>query len=88
MDQLKQQVGHKDDVHSSSNYFNEDPDKKKAYDDAIKRAEEIIKNSTDPNLNPQDITNALNQINHAKDNLHGDDLLQHQKILQTNQLIT
>ena len=43
MDQLKQQVGHKDDVHSSSNYFNEDPDKKKAYDDAIKRAEEIIK---------------------------------------------
>ncbi|OHO70132.1 hypothetical protein HMPREF2580_06500 [Staphylococcus sp. HMSC036D05] len=79
MDQLKQQVGHKDDVHSSSNYFNEDPDKKKAYDDAIKRAEEIIKNSTNPNLNPQDITNALNQIKQAKDNLHGDDLLQHQK---------
>ncbi|WP_422124956.1 DUF1542 domain-containing protein [Staphylococcus caprae] len=79
MEQLKNEVGHKDNVHSSGNYLNEDPDKKKAYDDAIKRAEDIIKNSTDPNLNPHDITNVLNQINQAKDNLHGDDLLQHQK---------
>lgn len=79
MEQLKHQVGLKDNVHSSSNYYNEDPAQKQAYDDAIKRAEDIIKNTNDPSINPQDIIKALNDINKAKDNLHGEQRLQSEK---------
>ena len=39
---------------------------KDAYNNALKQAEDIINNSSNPNLNAQDITNALNNINKHK----------------------
>lgn len=86
MEQLKNQVGLKDNVHSSSNYFNEDPDQKQAYDEAIKRAEDIIKNTNNPSINPQDIIKVLNDINTAKDNLHGEQRLQNDKDTSNNSI--
>ncbi|MBM5868818.1 FIVAR domain-containing protein, partial [Staphylococcus epidermidis] len=41
-------------------YTNEDSAQKDAYNNALKQAEDIINNSSNPNLNAQDITNALN----------------------------
>ncbi len=53
--------------------------KKDAYNNALKQAEDIINNSSNPNLNAQDITNALNNIKQAQDNLHGAQKLQQDK---------
>lgn len=86
MEQLKNQVALKDSVHSSSNYFNEDSAQKQAYDDAIKHAEDIIKNTNDPNINPQDIIKALNNIKTATDNLHGEQRLQNEKDTSNNSI--
>ena len=86
MEQLKNQVALKDSVHSSSNYFNEDSAQKQAYDDAIKHAEDIIKNTNNPNINPQDIIKALNNIKTATDNLHGEQRLQNEKDTSNNSI--
>lgn len=62
MKKLKEQVAQKDGVHANSDYTNEDSAQKDAYNNALKQAEDIINNSSNPNLNAQDITNALNNI--------------------------
>lgn len=86
MKQLKEQVAQKDGVHANSDYTNEDPAQKDAYNHALKQAEDIINNNSNPNLNAQDITNALNNIKQAQDNLHGAQKLQQDKNT-TNQAI-
>lgn len=86
MKQLKEQVAQKDGVHANSDYINEDSAQKDAYNNALKQAEDIINNSSNPNLNAQDITNALNNIKQAQDNLHGAQKLQQDKNT-TNQAI-
>ncbi len=86
MKQLKEQVAQKDGVHANSDYTNEDSAQKDAYNHALKQAEDIINNSSNPNLNAQDITNALNNIKQAQDNLHGAQKLQQDKNT-TNQAI-
>ena len=86
MKQLKEQVAQKDGVHANSDYTNEDSAQKDAYNNALKQAEDIINNSSNPNLNAQDITNALNNIKQAQDNLHGAQKLQQDKNT-TNQAI-
>ena len=86
MKQLKEQVAQKDGVHANSDYTNEDSAQKDAYNHALKQAEDIINNNSNPNLNAQDITNALNNIKQAQDNLHGAQKLQQDKNT-TNQAI-
>lgn len=86
MKKLKEQVAQKDGVHANSDYTNEDSAQKDAYNNALKQAEDIINNSSNPNLNAQDITNALNNIKQAQDNLHGAQKLQQDKNT-TNQAI-
>lgn len=82
MKQLKEQVAQKDGVHANSDYTNEDSAQKDAYNNALKQAEDIINNSSNPNLN----AHALNNIKQAQDNLHGAQKLQQDKNT-TNQAI-
>ena len=53
-----------------------------------KQAEDIINNSSNPNLNAQDITNALNNIKQAQDNLHGAQNYSKTKIQLIKPLVT
>ncbi|MDK8252448.1 hypothetical protein QP834_15770, partial [Enterococcus faecalis] len=53
MKKLKEQVAQKDGVHANSDYTNEDSAQKDAYNNALKQAEDIINNSSNPNLNAQ-----------------------------------
>ena len=84
MHNLKQGIANKNDILGSENYHDADPDKQTAYQDAIRQAESIINQTVDPTLNPDDITQALTQVNQAKDNLNGDTKLTTKKQNATN----
>ncbi|WP_423156901.1 hyperosmolarity resistance protein Ebh [Staphylococcus warneri] len=84
MHNLKQGIANKDDILCSENYHDVDTDKQTAYQDAIRQAESIINQTVDPTLNPDDITQALTQVNLAKDDLNGDTKLTTEKQNATN----
>ncbi|WP_422936779.1 DUF1542 domain-containing protein [Staphylococcus warneri] len=84
MHNLKQGIANKDDILCSENYHDADTDKQTAYQDAIRQAESIINQTVDPTLNPDDITQALTQVNLAKDDLNGDTKLTTEKQNATN----
>lgn len=86
MHNLKQGIANKNDILGSENYHDADPDKQTAYQDAIRQAESIINQTVDPTLNPDDITQALTQVNQAKDNLNGDTKLTTKKQNATNDI--
>ncbi|MEJ7498421.1 hypothetical protein WL671_12720, partial [Staphylococcus warneri] len=54
MQQLKQSIADKDATLNSSNYLNEDSEKKLAYDNAVSQAEQLINQLNDPTM---DISN-------------------------------
>ncbi len=72
MGNLKQGIANKDTVKASENYHDADADKQTAYTNAVSQAEGIINQTTNPTLNPDDITRALTQVTDAKNGLNGE----------------
>ncbi|HDE0377576.1 TPA: GA module-containing protein, partial [Staphylococcus aureus] len=72
MSNLKQGIANKDTVTASENYHDADADKQTAYTNAVSQAEGIINQTTNPTLNPDDITRALTQVTDAKNGLNGE----------------
>ena len=72
MGNLKQGIANKDTVKASENYHDADVDKQTAYTNAVSQAEGIINQTTNPTLNPDDITHALTQVTDAKNSLNGE----------------
>lgn len=72
MGNLKQGIANKDTVKASENYHDADADKQTAYTNAVSQAEGIINQTTNPTLNPDDITRALSQVTDAKNGLNGE----------------
>ncbi len=72
MSNLKQGSANKDTVKASENYHDADADKQTAYTNAVSQAEGIINQTTNPMLNPDDITRALTQVTDAKNGLNGE----------------
>ncbi|MDF4069082.1 hypothetical protein P3W82_07315, partial [Staphylococcus aureus] len=72
MSNLKQGIANKDTVTASENYHDADADKQTAYTNAVSQAEGIINQTTNPTLNPDDITRALTQVTDAKNSLNGE----------------
>ncbi len=72
MGNLKQGIANKDTVKASENYHDADADKQTAYTNAVSQAEGIINQSTNPTLNPDEITRALTQVTDAKNGLNGE----------------
>ncbi|WP_142301384.1 DUF1542 domain-containing protein, partial [Staphylococcus aureus] len=72
MSNLKQGIANKDTVKASENYHDADADKQTAYTNAVSQAEGIINQTTNPTLNPDDITRVLTQVTDAKNGLNGE----------------
>ncbi|HDF9604113.1 TPA: GA module-containing protein, partial [Staphylococcus aureus] len=72
MSNLKQGIANKDTVKASENYRDADADKQTAYTNAVSQAEGIINQTTNPTLNPDEITRALTQVTDAKNGLNGE----------------
>ncbi len=72
MGNLKQGIANKDTVKASENYHVADADKQTAYTNAVSQAEGIINQTTNPTLNPDEITRALTQVTDAKNGLNGE----------------
>ncbi len=72
MGNLKQSIANKDTVKASENYHDADADKQTVYTNAVSQAEGIINQTTNPTLNPDDITRALTQVTDAKNGLNGE----------------
>lgn len=72
MGNLKQGIANKDTVKASENYHDADVDKQTAYTNAVSQAEGIINQTTNPTLNPDEITRALTQVTDAKNGLNGE----------------
>ncbi|HBI0740083.1 TPA: hyperosmolarity resistance protein Ebh [Staphylococcus aureus] len=69
---LRDSIANKDTVTASENYHDADADKQTAYTNAVSQAEGIINQTTNPTLNPDDITRALTQVTDAKNGLNGE----------------
>lgn len=72
MTQLKQGIANKAQIKGSENYHDADTDKQTAYDNAVSQVEGIINQTTNPTLNPDEITRALTQVTDAKNGLNGE----------------
>lgn len=72
MGNLKQGIANKDTVKASENYHDADADKQTAYTNTVSQAEGIINQTTNPTLNPDEITRALTQVTDAKNGLNGE----------------
>ncbi|GBV14779.1 extracellular matrix binding protein [Staphylococcus aureus] len=72
MSNLKQGIANKGTVKASENYHDADADKQTAYTNAVSQAEGIINQTTNPTLNPDEITRALTQVTDAKNGLNGE----------------
>ncbi|HHW9882976.1 TPA: hyperosmolarity resistance protein Ebh [Staphylococcus aureus] len=72
MGNLKQGIANKDTVKASENYHDADADKQTAYTNAVSQAEGIINQTTNPTLNPDEITRVLTQVTDAKNGLNGE----------------
>ncbi|HEK6286323.1 TPA: GA module-containing protein [Staphylococcus aureus] len=89
MTQLKQGIADKDQTKANGNFVNADTDKQNAYNNAVAHAEQIISGTPNANVDPQQVAQALQQVNQAKDNLHGDQKLADDKqhaVTDLNQL--
>ncbi|MBF9301131.1 GA module-containing protein, partial [Staphylococcus epidermidis] len=71
MQQLKQSIADKDATLNSSNYLNEDSEKKLAYDNAVSQAEQLINQLNDPTMDISNIQAITQKVIQAKDSLHG-----------------
>ncbi|HDC3290131.1 TPA: hyperosmolarity resistance protein Ebh, partial [Staphylococcus aureus] len=72
MANLQNGINDKTNTLASENYHDADADKQTAYTNAVSQAEGIINQTTNPTLNPDDITRALTQVTDAKNGLNGE----------------
>ncbi|HDK3641796.1 TPA: hyperosmolarity resistance protein Ebh [Staphylococcus aureus] len=72
MGNLRQAVADKDQVKRTEDYADADTAKQNAYNSAVSSAETIINQTTNPTLNPDDITRVLTQVTDAKNGLNGE----------------
>ncbi|ENL90792.1 extracellular matrix-binding protein ebh [Staphylococcus aureus M1034] len=72
MANLQNGINDKTNTLASENYHDADADKQTAYTNAVSQAEGIINQTTNPMLNPDDITRALTQVTDAKNGLNGE----------------
>ncbi len=63
MTQLKQGIANKAQIKGSENYHDADTDKQTAYDNAVTKAEELLKQTTNPTMDPNTIQQALTKVN-------------------------
>ncbi|MQJ56184.1 hypothetical protein EI028_28500, partial [Escherichia coli] len=66
MTQLKQGIADKDQTKANGNFVNADTDKQNAYNNAVAHAEQIISGTPNANVDPQQVAQALQQVNQAK----------------------
>ncbi|WRN66569.1 hypothetical protein UM550_13415 [Staphylococcus aureus] len=76
MTQLKQGIADKDQTKANGNFVNADTDKQNAYNNAVAHAEQIISGTPNANVDPQQVAQALRQVNQAKGDLNGNHNLQ------------
>ncbi|WP_424842390.1 hyperosmolarity resistance protein Ebh [Staphylococcus pasteuri] len=76
MADLKQGIANHDQVITNGNYLNADQDKQSAYSDAVNHAQQIINGTPNAIVNPQEVTQALQQVTQTKGELNGDQNLQ------------
>lgn len=78
MGDLRNSIQDQDTVRQNSNYINENNDKKDAYDNAVRNAEDVI-NEQHATLNKDTVNHLTQVVNQAKDALKGADLLNNDK---------
>ncbi|HIA6710610.1 TPA: DUF1542 domain-containing protein, partial [Staphylococcus aureus] len=76
MTQLKQGIADKDQTKANGNFVNADTNKQNAYNNAVAHAEQIISGTPNANVDPQQVTQALQQVTQAKGDLNGNHNLQ------------
>ncbi|HGZ9878252.1 TPA: hyperosmolarity resistance protein Ebh, partial [Staphylococcus aureus] len=79
MGNLKNSLNDKDTTLGSQNFADADPEKKNAYNEAVRNAENILNKSTGTNVPKDQVEAAMNQVNTTKAALHGDVKLQNDK---------
>ena len=72
MGKLKSLVEQQPSVHKQSNYLNEDPEIQRIYDKSYSKGQDIISGNTTDVLSKNDISNAIQNIELAKGDLHGE----------------
>lgn len=75
MTQLKQGIANKAQIKGSENYHDADTDKQTAYDNAVTKAEELLKQTTNPTMDPNTIQQALTKVNDTNQALNGNQKL-------------
>ncbi|MEN0524069.1 FIVAR domain-containing protein [Staphylococcus aureus] len=75
MTQLKQGIANKAQIKVSENYHDADTDKQTAYDNAVTKAEELLKQTTNPTMDPNTIQQALTKVNDTNQALNGNQKL-------------
>lgn len=71
MASLDNVVANKNNVLNSSKYLNEDPKYQQPYDQTIAAAEQLVNQTTNPTLDPNQVDIIKNRVLTAEDNLHG-----------------
>ena len=79
MKQLRDKVGESTRVKQSSDYINETPEHKSAYDQALQQAQSIINESSKPTLDNTVIEQKVQNLTNAQNALHGARLLDNAK---------
>ena len=68
MGNLKNSLNDKDTTLGSQNFADADPEKKNAYNEAVRNAENILNKSTGTNVPKDQVEAAMNQVNTTKAN--------------------
>lgn len=71
MGNLKNSLNDKDTTLGSQNFADADPEKKNAYNEAVRNAENILNKSTGTNVPKDQVEAAMNQVNTTKAALNG-----------------
>lgn len=79
MKQLRDKVAESTRVKQSSDYINETPEHKSAYDQALQQAQSIINESSKPTLDKTVIEQKVQNLTNAQNALHGARLLDNAK---------
>ncbi len=86
MSDLRQEVAKQHDVKASQPYVDANTSNQDDYNHAITNAESMINETTQPTLNPEAVTQALNQIKTSTQDLNGVENLNNAKQSATNDL--
>lgn len=86
MGNLKNSLNDKDTTLGSQNFADADPEKKNAYNEAVRNAENILNKSTGTNVPKDQVEAAMNQVNTTKAALNGTQNLEKAKQQANNRL--